>query len=72
MSLDGGSAMAITTAKYLTPSGRDVNKTKIRPDIVIEPSDQDLKNENDVQLKKAIEVLKAKIGTNQAQARIKS
>jgi carboxyl-terminal processing protease len=72
MALDGGSAVAITTAKYLTPGGRDVNKTKICPDIVIEPSETDLKDENDVQLKKAIEVLKEKIGTKQARVRIKS
>lgn len=38
INLEDGSAVSITTAKYLTPSGRDVNKVKIHPDIVVEPA----------------------------------
>lgn len=38
INLEDGSAVSITTAKYLTPSGRDVNKNKIHPDIVVEPA----------------------------------
>ncbi|MHB0999642.1 MAG: S41 family peptidase [Armatimonadota bacterium] len=36
INLEDGSAVSITTAKYLTPAGRDVNKNKIQPDIVVE------------------------------------
>jgi len=61
-----GAAVSITTAKYLTPSGRDVHAEKIRPDIVVEPSDEDLKNENDVQLKRAVQFLKERLADNQA------
>lgn len=60
---ESGAAVAITTAKYLTPDGHDVTPThKIQPEIKIEPTDEDLKKENDVQLKKAIQVLKEKLG----------
>ncbi|HZW82784.1 MAG TPA: S41 family peptidase [Candidatus Deferrimicrobium sp.] len=34
--LSGSSALKITTAKYLTPLGRDINKLGIIPDVVIE------------------------------------
>lgn len=42
MPLRDGSAVAITTAKYLTPSGTDINKVGIKPDVVFEqPEDAD-------------------------------
>lgn len=67
INLDDGSAVAITTAKYLTPNGHEVTpKLKIKPDITVEPTDEDIKNSNDVQLKKAVQFLKDKIGANQA------
>lgn len=47
----------ITIQKYLTPNGTDINKKGITPDIVVELTEDDIKNKNDVQLKKAIEVL---------------
>lgn len=59
-------AVAITTAKYLTPSGRDVGKNKVHPDVVVEPTDEDRKNENDVQLKRAVQILQEKLGSTQA------
>ena len=34
--LGDGSGLAVTIAKYLTPSGRDINKEGIPPDIVVE------------------------------------
>ena len=61
--LEDGCAVAVTTAKYLTPNGHDVTPTdKIKPDIAIEPSDDDLKSNNDVQLKRAVQYLKEKLG----------
>lgn len=61
MSLPGGSAVVITTAKYFTPSMRDVDKVKIHPDVVVEPSDDDIKNDVDVQLKRAVDILKTRL-----------
>lgn len=49
--------MNITIQRYLTPSGQDINKKGITPDVVIELTEEHVKNKNDVQLKKAIEVL---------------
>ncbi len=47
----------ITIQKYLTPNGTDINKKGITPDIEVKLTEEDVKNKNDVQLKKAIEVL---------------
>jgi carboxyl-terminal processing protease len=67
--LDDGSAILITVAKYYTPNGRDITKTGIQPDVSIEalaiPTEEaeteiTIPEEEDVQLKKAIEVLKNK------------
>ena len=47
----------ITIQKYLTPNGTDINKKGITPDIVVKLTEDDVKNKNDLQLKKAVEVL---------------
>ena len=49
--------MNITIQRYLTPSGQDINKKGITPDVVIELKEEHVKAKDDVQLKKAIEVL---------------
>ena len=55
--LPNNSGVNITIQKYLTPNGIDINKKGIEPDIVVELSDDDIKNKDDKQLKKANEVL---------------
>ena len=47
----------ITVQKYLTPNGTDINKKGIAPDIEVKLTEEDVKAKNDVQLKKAQEVL---------------
>jgi len=42
--LGDGSGMAVTIAKYLTPSGRDINKNGIEPDIKVELNDAERKS----------------------------
>ncbi|MBO9540045.1 S41 family peptidase [bacterium] len=74
--LDGGSGVAITTNKYLTSGGNDINKKGITPDVVVEfpqlatasaeleemPTLDDLiKDGKDVQLNKGIAILKEKL-----------
>ena len=49
--------MNITIQRYLTPSGQDINKKGITPDVVVELKEEHVKAKDDVQLKKAIEVL---------------
>ena len=51
------SGVNITIQKYLTPNGTDINKKGISPDIEVKLTDEDIKNKNDAQLKKAIEVM---------------
>jgi len=62
--LPNNSGLNITIQKYLTPNGTDIHKKGIKPDVVVELSDDDIKNKDDKQLKKANEVLQDLINTN--------
>ncbi len=65
--LTDGSGIAVTIAKYLTPSGRDINKLGIEPDYVVELTDEEREalvedrdkvgTSDDPQYAEAIEVL---------------
>lgn len=55
--LPNDSGVNITIQKYLTPNGTDINKKGIEPDVAVKLSDDDIKNKDDKQLKKANEVL---------------
>lgn len=74
MPLSGGSALRLTTARYFTPSGKQINNKGIEPDIVVEDvsaqaeeSDGGAKEKlprkfdykSDTQIMRAIDVLKA-------------
>lgn len=71
--LGDGSGLAVTIAKYFTPSGRDINKKGIAPDIEFKLSDQQreklagnnkqIGTEADPQYLKALEVLNQQIAT---------
>lgn len=50
--------MNITIQRYLTPSGTDIHKKGITPDVVVELTKENAEAKDDVQLKKAIEILK--------------
>lgn len=52
-----GSGLNITIQKYLTPNGVDINKKGIAPDIEIKITEENIKAQEDVQLKKAQAVL---------------
>ena len=56
-SLYYNAGMNITIQRYLTPNGTDINKKGITPDVVVELTEENVKNKDDVQLKKAITVL---------------
>ncbi|MFH1412640.1 MAG: S41 family peptidase [bacterium] len=55
--LRDGSALKITTAKWLTPNGRDISEEGIMPDIEIEFAQEDYDNKKDPQMDKAVEIL---------------
>ncbi|HEY9641278.1 MAG TPA: carboxyl-terminal processing protease CtpC [Coleofasciculaceae cyanobacterium] len=81
--LGDGSGLAVTVAKYLTPSGRDINHSGIKPDVVLDLTDEQrqqlfgannkLGTSEDSQYAKALEVLGQKVAEaqsgNQAQAK---
>ncbi len=52
-------ALKITVAKWLTPKGRSISDEGIEPDIKIERTEEDVKNDLDPQLDKAIEIIRS-------------
>ncbi|NJL91567.1 MAG: PDZ domain-containing protein [Coleofasciculaceae cyanobacterium SM2_1_6] len=74
--LGDGSGLAVTIAKYLTPSGRDINQSGIAPDVEINLTDEERKSlqtdrekvatADDPQYVKAIEILNQKIAEAQS------
>ena len=54
--LPNNAGVNITIQKYLTPNGTDIHKKGITPDVLVEFTEENIKNKDDVQLKKAIEV----------------
>ena len=56
--LEQGSSLKITIAKWLTPNGELITDKGLDPDIEIEITEEDYKEEKDPQLDKAIEIIK--------------
>jgi carboxyl-terminal processing protease len=56
--LGNGGALKLTTQKYFTPKGTDINKIGIHPDYVVENNSKD---NQDLQLQRAIELLKKQL-----------
>jgi carboxyl-terminal processing protease len=61
--LPGKSGINITTQKYLTPNGTDINKVGIVPDVIVDNSEADIKKKHDSQLEKANAVLQKLISS---------
>jgi C-terminal processing protease CtpA/Prc len=65
----------ITTAKWLRPSGKDINRTRqqrggVEPDLPVEVTEEQWLKNQDPQLDKAVEVIRSKQkGGATAQAR---
>lgn len=60
--LEDGSACMITTAKYLTPNGNDINRSRkqrggVEPDVTVEETEDEFFKGKDTQLDKAVEIL---------------
>ena len=62
--LQNDTGLNLTIAKYLTPKGNDINKKGIEPDYKVEFTINDLKNQNDVQLAAAKNILKTMVSHN--------
>lgn len=60
--LTDGSSVKLTKSRYLTPNKNDINQVGIEPDVYCNfPEDMTAENFQDVQLDKAIEILKEKM-----------
>ena len=51
--MENETGLNLTVAKYLTPAGTDINKKGIKPDVEVQFTAKDIKNQNDVQLNTA-------------------
>jgi carboxyl-terminal processing protease len=59
LQLKDGSAVKITTRKYYSPSGNNIQGTGIEPDVVVEfDADRYIEDHYDNQLEKAKEIIK--------------
>ena len=56
--LPDGGALQLTTQKYYTPKGTDINQIGITPDYIVESSEDDTQ---DLQLQKAVELIKKQL-----------
>jgi carboxyl-terminal processing protease len=76
--LQDGSGLAVTVARYHTPSGRDINKKGIEPDVKISLTKEqieslqreDIGTMADPQYAKALTVLKQEIASRSAHTRL--
>jgi carboxyl-terminal processing protease len=68
--VQNGSGLAVTIAKWLTPTGRDINRTGLNPDVVVELTNSQRQNllrdrkigtVTDPQFAKALEILNQKL-----------
>ena len=55
--LPGGTSLRVTTARWLTPSGKDLGKEGVVPDIEVERTRDQIKAKEDPQLDAALELL---------------
>jgi carboxyl-terminal processing protease len=53
---DGG-AVRVTIARWYTPGGRLIDKTGLQPDVEVQRTDDDILNDRDPQLDRAVELL---------------
>ncbi len=59
--LSDGSALYVTTARWLTPNGRQIEGEGLDPDFVVEITEEDIESGRDPQLEFAIEYIKAQL-----------
>ena len=57
VSIDDQTALKVTIARWLTPNGKSISDGGLAPDVEVKLSQDDIKNLNDLQMKKAVEIL---------------
>jgi carboxyl-terminal processing protease len=56
--LKEGASLKITVANWLTPKGELITNQGLKPDIIIEMTEEDIRQEKDLQLNKALELIR--------------
>jgi carboxyl-terminal processing protease len=52
---DNKGAVKITVAKWITPNGKNLNKDGLNPDVEVKLTDDDIKNNRDPQMDRALQ-----------------
>jgi carboxyl-terminal processing protease len=60
--LSDGGALFVSVSQWLSPNGTLIDQVGVRPDIEITPTDEDIDARRDVQLMRAVDVLKGELG----------
>jgi carboxyl-terminal processing protease len=59
--MSDGSVLQVTEQRFVSPSGAALDGVGVTPDVVVEMTDEDLENDRDPQLGKALEIIVSKI-----------
>lgn len=59
--LSDGSALYVTIGRWLTPKGRQIEGNGLTPDIEVQLSEDDARNQRDSQLERALQTLQARV-----------
>jgi len=59
--LADGSVLQVTEQRFVTPGGAQIDGVGVTPDVVLEMTDEDLENDRDPQLAKALELIVTKM-----------
>jgi carboxyl-terminal processing protease len=65
ISLADGSVLQVTEQRFVSPAGAPIDGVGVMPDVVVEMTDEDLQNDRDPQLGKALELLVEKLNAPQ-------
>jgi carboxyl-terminal processing protease len=64
LTLPDTSVLQVTEERFVTPSGAQIDGVGVTPDVQVDMTDEDLQNDRDPQLAKALEVVIQKITGN--------
>ena len=56
--MSNGTSLKVSVARWLTPSGQSIQDSGIEPDVKVEMKKEDIENNKDPQLDKAMEIIK--------------
>ncbi|HEX8967104.1 MAG TPA: S41 family peptidase [Chloroflexota bacterium] len=62
LALPDGSVLQVTEQRFVSPGGAQLDGLGVTPDVVVDLTDEDLQNDRDPQLGKALELIVQKIG----------